>query len=31
LKKRGYSDIDIEGIMHANWLRFFKDAWTRKR
>lgn len=31
LKKRGYSDSDIEGIMHANWLRFFKDAWTNKK
>jgi membrane dipeptidase len=31
LKKRGYSDVDIEGIMHGNWLRFFKDAWTKKK
>jgi membrane dipeptidase len=31
LKKRGYSDADIEGIMHANWLRFFKDAWTHNK
>ena len=31
LKKRGYSDADIEGIMHGNWLRFFKDAWTKKK
>jgi len=31
LKKRGYSDSDIEGIMHGNWLRFFKDAWTKKK
>ncbi|MBI1830383.1 MAG: membrane dipeptidase, partial [Planctomycetes bacterium] len=31
LKKRGYSEADIEGIMHGNWLRFFKDAWTKKK
>jgi membrane dipeptidase len=29
LKKRGYSDADIAGIMHANWLRFFRTAWTK--
>jgi membrane dipeptidase len=27
LKKRGYTDIDIENIMHGNWLRFLKNAW----
>jgi membrane dipeptidase len=31
LKKRGYSNADVEGIMHGNWLRFFKDAWTKKK
>lgn len=31
LKKRGYTDADIEGIMHGNWLRFFKESWTRKK
>lgn len=31
LKKRGYSDADIEGIMHGNWIRFFRDAWTKKK
>jgi len=30
LKKRGYSDADVEGIMFGNWLRFFKEAWTKK-
>jgi membrane dipeptidase len=30
LRKRGYSEADVEGIMHANWIRFFKDAWTKK-
>ena len=29
LKGRGYKDADVEGIMHGNWLRFFKDAWTK--
>ena len=28
LKKRGYSDRDIEGIMHGNWLRFLRKAWS---
>ena len=27
LRKRGYSETDIEGIMYDNWLRFFRDAW----
>lgn len=25
--KRGYSQSDIEGIMHGNWLRFLRKAW----
>ncbi|MDQ6903410.1 MAG: membrane dipeptidase [Bacteroidota bacterium] len=25
---RGYSKIDVENIMHGNWLRFLKHAWT---
>jgi membrane dipeptidase len=29
LKDRGYSAVDIEGIMHGNWVRFFKAAWTK--
>jgi membrane dipeptidase len=24
LKKRGYSEADLDGIMGANWLRFFR-------
>ena len=28
LRKRGYKDTDIEGIMHGNWLRFFQKAWA---
>lgn len=27
LQKRGYSAIDIENIMHGNWLRFLRKAW----
>jgi membrane dipeptidase len=27
LAKRGYSQADIEGIMHGNWLRFLESAW----
>lgn len=30
LRQRGYKEADIEGIMHGNWLRFFKTAWTKK-
>ena len=25
--KRGYSSMDIENIMHGNWLRFLRNAW----
>jgi membrane dipeptidase len=27
LKKRGYTDEDIDNIMHGNWLRFIRKAW----
>jgi len=27
LNKRGYSDADINNVMHGNWLRFLKNAW----
>lgn len=27
LQLRGYSENDIENIMHRNWLRFFREAW----
>ena len=30
LRKRGYTETDVDGVTHANWLRFFKDAWTKK-
>jgi len=26
LRKRGYKEADVEGIMHGNWLRFFENA-----
>ena len=26
-KKRGYSEEDVEMIMHGNWTRFLKNAW----
>jgi membrane dipeptidase len=28
LQKRGYSDEDVKNVMHENWLRFFKTAWS---
>ena len=28
LLKRGYSNTDVENIMHGNWLRFLRNAWT---
>lgn len=27
LRKRGYSNQDIENVMHGNWLRFLRHAW----
>lgn len=30
LRKRGYKEADVEGIMHGNWLRFFREAWKKK-
>lgn len=28
LSKRGYSQPDIENVMHGNWLRFLRNAWA---
>jgi membrane dipeptidase len=28
LKSRGYSDEDINNVMHGNWLRFLRKAWS---
>lgn len=30
LSKRGYSPVDIEKVMHGNWLRFLRNAWKTK-
>ena len=27
LRKRGYSNDDVENIMHKNWIRFLRDTW----
>jgi membrane dipeptidase len=27
LNKRGYSEGDIENVLHGNWLRFLRNAW----
>jgi len=29
LQKRGYKADDIRGILHGNWVRFFREAWNR--
>jgi membrane dipeptidase len=31
LQQHGYTANDIEGIFHANWLRFFERAWKDHR
>ena len=28
LRERGYSQADIEGIMHGNWIRFLRQTWS---
>lgn len=28
-KKRGYTHADIEKMMHGNWLRFLRNAWSK--
>ena len=28
LRQRGYREPDVEAVMHGNWLRFFRKAWT---
>jgi membrane dipeptidase len=27
LRKRGYTDADIDNMMHGNWLRFLRNTW----
>ncbi len=29
LKGRGYGDADIAGVMHGNWVRLLRSAWSR--
>ncbi|MBB6003588.1 dipeptidase [Arcicella rosea] len=29
LEKRGYTQADIENIMHGNWLRFLRKNWAK--
>jgi membrane dipeptidase len=31
LRRRGYKDDAVEGIMHGNWVRFFREAWSKGR
>jgi membrane dipeptidase len=28
LSKRGYTENDIQNVMHGNWLTFLRNAWT---
>ena len=28
LTRRGYTDSDIENLLHGNWLRFLRQAWA---
>ena len=28
-RRRGYSDADVENIMHGNWMRFLRRAWSK--
>lgn len=28
LRQRGYTEDDVRGIMHGNWLRFLRTAWA---
>jgi len=30
LRNRGYSEKDVGNIMHENWIRFLRNAWTNK-
>ena len=27
LEKRGYSNPDLQNVMHGNWLRFLRKVW----
>jgi membrane dipeptidase len=30
LRLRGYSEVDIAGVFHGNWMRFFERAWATR-
>ena len=30
LERRGYSETDVQGIMHGNWIRFLREAWANR-
>jgi membrane dipeptidase len=30
LRRRGYSEVDVGGILYGNWVRFFRTAWQKK-
>jgi membrane dipeptidase len=29
LHKHGYTDADVENIMHKNWISFLRKAWSK--
>ena len=29
LRRRGYDETAVAGVLHGNWLRFFREAWGR--
>jgi membrane dipeptidase len=31
LRQRGYSEANVQNVMHGNWLRFFREAWSGTR
>jgi membrane dipeptidase len=31
LRKRGYNEEAIGGILYRNWVRFFREAWTDRK
>lgn len=30
LRRRGYPEPDVANILHGNWIRFFRQAWTKQ-
>jgi membrane dipeptidase len=31
LRRRGYREADVEGILYGNWVRFFREAWGGRK